>query len=83
VGRKFSRKGRKSAVFYSSQNLQLNHYYTKSLEEFEEKIRKGPVSPGTQDAMEHRLRTALKSIDSDVVEDRQIVDFLDRNNIQL
>ncbi|BCJ90365.1 hypothetical protein IZ6_11000 [Terrihabitans soli] len=83
VGKVFTRKQRKTPDFYASQNLQLNHYYTKSLEEFEEKIRRGPVSPATRDAHQHRLRTALESIDSDVVEDRQIIDFIDENDIQL
>lgn len=82
AGRKVSRKGRKNPAFYSSENLQLNHYYTKSIQEFEEKIRKGPVSPGGQE-VEQRLRTALESIDSDVVEDRQLIEFLDRNHIEL
>jgi hypothetical protein len=83
VGRISSRKSRKMPAFYSSENLQLNHYYTKSIEEFEEKIRKGSVSPQAQETVEHRRRTALESIDTDVIEDRQIIEFLDRNKIKL
>ncbi|MFC5385566.1 glycosyltransferase family 92 protein [Aquamicrobium segne] len=89
AGKVFARKERINPAFYSADNLQLNHYYTKSLEEFEAKIRKGPVSPGThsmdekrlQEVLEKRLRTALENIESDLVEDNQIVDFIDKNQI--
>lgn len=83
TGKIFTRKQRKQPAFYSSHNLQLNHYYTKSVEEFERKIARGPASPGTRERYEDRLRTALESIDTDVIEDRQMIEFLDRNNIQL
>jgi hypothetical protein len=79
----FSRRDRKTPSFYSSKNLQLNHYYTKSIEEFEEKIRRGPVSPAARDDHQHRLRTALDSIEAEVVEDRQIIDFAAQKNIPL
>jgi hypothetical protein len=79
----FSRRDRKTPSFYSSKNLQLNHYYTKSTEEFEEKIRRGPVSPAARDDHQHRLRTALDSIEAEVVEDRQIIDFAAQKNIPL
>jgi Glycosyltransferase family 92 len=82
-GQVSSRRGRKRPAFYSSENLQLNHYYTKSIEEFEQKIQRGPASPGTRDRYESRVRSVLNSIEVDVVEDRQIIEFLDRNNIQL
>jgi hypothetical protein len=83
AGNIFPRKVRKHKSFYSSENLQLNHYYTKSIEEFEEKIRRGPVSPAARNVHELRLRTALQSIEADVVEDRQIMDFADRINFAL
>lgn len=83
VGKIFTRKERKTPVFYSSDNLQLNHYYTKSMEEFEEKIRRGPVSPAAREVHQLRLRTALESIEDSTVEDRQIIDFANRNNIHL
>jgi len=82
-GNVFSRKERKSPSFYSSANLQLNHYYTKSIEEFEEKIRRGPVSPAARNVHELRLRTALHSIEADVFEDRHIIEFSDRINFVL
>ncbi len=78
AGQISTRKGRKKSAFYSAQNLQLNHYYTKSLEEFEAKIRKGPASPGTRERRERRLRTAFASIEESLIEDREIVDFVRR-----
>lgn len=78
AGQISTRKGRKKPAFYSAQNLQLNHYYTKSLEEFEAKIRKGPASPGTRERREIRLRTAFASIEESLVEDREIIDFVHR-----
>jgi hypothetical protein len=83
AGKVFSRRERKNPSFYSSASLQLNHYYTKSTEEFEEKIRRGPVSPAARDVHELRLRTALESIETDVIEDRQIIDFAARLNFPL
>jgi hypothetical protein len=83
TGQVFSRNERKNATFYTAGNLQLNHYYTRSLEEFARKHIKGPGGPRVPGRYEHRLRTAFESIESDTVEDRQIVDFLDRNDIQL
>jgi Glycosyltransferase family 92 len=81
AGQVFSRQERKRAAFYSAENLQLNHYYTRSLEEFARKLIKGPAGPTTPSRYQQRLRIAIESIESDVVEDRQIIEFLDRNNI--
>lgn len=83
VGQVFSRKERKGEAFYTAENLQLNHYYTRSLEEFAQKIIKGPGGPRVPGKYEHRLQTALESIESEVVEDRHMIEFLDRNNIPL
>ncbi|MDX6805622.1 glycosyltransferase family 92 protein [Terrihabitans rhizophilus] len=78
-----TRKARKDKSFYSSANLQLNHYYTKSREELEAKLARGPASPASRPRYEARVRSAVASIESDLVEDRAMIDFLDRTGIEL
>ncbi|BCJ91164.1 hypothetical protein IZ6_18990 [Terrihabitans soli] len=83
VGYVTTRKGRKSPAFYSSGALQLNHYYSKSKEELEAKLARGPASPASRLRYETRVRTAMASIESDMVEDGQMIAFLNRNGIKL
>lgn len=83
VGRAATRKGRKKPDFYSNAALQLNHYYSKSKEELEAKLARGPASPASRLRYETRVRTAMDSIESEMVEDVQMIDFLTRNGIQL
>jgi hypothetical protein len=83
AGLKDTRRGRKKAGFYSSRFLQLNHYYSKSAEELEHKIRRGSASPTPSQRLESRIRNGMASIESDVVEDRAMIDFLDRTGIVL
>jgi hypothetical protein len=77
-GQVFSRKDRKTSEFYSARHLRINHYYTRSTEEFARKLAKGPADPGTRERFEKRLNTALESIESDVVEDQTIIKFAAR-----
>jgi glycosyltransferase involved in cell wall biosynthesis len=74
---------RKSPDFYSSDHLQLNHYYTRSQEEFARKIARGGVSPTVWEKRKTRLTIALHNIEKDQVEDRAMVEFLRRNAIEL
>lgn len=83
IGQPFSRKGRKQPQFYSSKYLQLNHYYTKSDEELRAKLSRGPASPASRQRYEHRVTTAVESIESEVVEDRSMIDFLDKIALKL
>lgn len=83
AGARFSRKGRKSPAFYSSEFLQLNHYYGKSEEELEAKLSRGPASPASRQRYEHRVRTAVESIESEIVEDRSMLEFIERHKIKL
>jgi hypothetical protein len=77
-GARFSRKGRKSPEFYSAEHIQLNHYYSKSHEELARKLSRGPASPASRSRYEMRVRSAVSSIESELVEDRSMVEFLDR-----
>jgi hypothetical protein len=74
---------RKSPDFYSSRHLQLNHYYTRSEEEFMRKIKRGGVSPTLWEKRKTRLTIALENMQKDQVEDRAMVQFLDKSGIQL
>lgn len=78
-----TRRGRKHRSFYSSAFLQLNHYYSKSHEELDAKLSRGPASPASRQRYELRVRTAMESIEAEVVEDTHMIGFLDRTRIQL
>ncbi len=58
--------------------LQLNHYYTRSADEFEAKIKRGPGGSADPDRYARRLRKAWNSIHDQTVEDSAILDFLER-----
>lgn len=81
AGRVFPLDKRKSSEFYSSDHLQLNHYYTRSEQEFMRKIERGGVSPTAWEKRKIRLTIALESIEKDQIEDRAMIDFMDRNEI--
>lgn len=82
-GNIYSLNQRKMKQFYSSSYIQLNHYYTKSMEEFMKKIERGGVSPTLWEKRKTRLCTALENIEKAQVEDFSMVEFLDKNDISL
>jgi len=77
-GVRFSRKGRKDPSFYSAKYIQLNHYYSKSRQELARKLARGPASPASRARYEERVLSAVANIESELVEDRSMLDFLDR-----
>ena len=83
AGQVFPLGKRKSPDFYSSGYLQLNHYYTRSEEEFARKIERGGVSPTPREKRKTRLSLALENIERDQVEDLFAINFLERNAIQI
>jgi hypothetical protein len=83
VGAVFSRNGRKSSGFYSSKCLQLNHYYSKSKQDLEEKLSRGPASPASRQNYEDRVMTAVRNIEDDTVVDVAMVEFIDRRGLFL
>lgn len=83
AGKTATRRGRKANDFYSSRFLQLNHYYSKSAEELEHKIRRGSAAPTSPQRLEAQIRNGMASIESDLIEDRAMIDFLDRTGIKL
>jgi Glycosyltransferase family 92 len=83
VGFVATRKGRKKAEFYSNAALQLNHYYSKSKEELDAKLARGPASPASRLRYETRVRTAMDSIEAEMVEDAEMIKFLARTGLKL
>jgi hypothetical protein len=83
AGLRATRKGRKKPAFYSAENLQLNHYYSKSEEELNAKLARGPVSPATRLQYQERVMIAVQNIEADQVEDLAMTAFLDRTGIRL
>lgn len=80
-GEVFPLDERRSQKFYSSRYLQLNHYYTRSEEEFRRKIERGAVSPTPLEELNKRLSIARSNIEKDKVEDLNLQEFLRRNGI--
>lgn len=78
AGVKFTNAGRGVPEFYSTQRIQLNHYYTRSDSELRAKIQRGP-NLTTPDA-DHlrRVMRKVEAIETDEVEDRRAIDWLTR-----
>lgn len=83
AGFRATRRNRKRPEFYSARNLQLNHYYSKSEEELRAKLARGPASPGPRSRYEERVLIAVQNIESDQIEDRAMIEFIDRRGIKL
>jgi hypothetical protein len=83
VGRRFTRRARKSPEFYSNSRLQLNHYYSKSEEELMAKVNRGWVYDASAAKYREKVLAVVKSIEEDLVEDRAMGDFIERNGIYL
>jgi prophage maintenance system killer protein len=83
AGKRFSRRARKSREFYSNRFLQLNHYYSKSEEELRAKIARGSAYAVSKQQLEEKMLTTMRHIEADVVEDRTMIEFLERNGIDL
>jgi len=75
-GNAFSLSKRSTKEFYSSKYLQLNHYYTRSFEELEEKIKRGPnLNAKTAEYRRKVMRTVLR-IEKNQIEDRLALNYL-------
>ena len=77
-GQLFTTRTRETPAFYSADNIQLNHYYTRSDAELRAKIARGP-NLTTPDA-DHLRRVLRKvaNIEAGEVEDRSALAFLAR-----
>jgi glycosyltransferase involved in cell wall biosynthesis len=69
---------RRRAAFYSADHLQLNHYYTRSAAELEEKIQRGPNLRAKASAYRRKVMRTVNRIEKEVVADDAAVRFLER-----
>ncbi len=83
AGQRFTRRARKSPEFYSNRFLQLNHYYTKSRQELMEKLARGWAYDSSATKYRDKVLSIVKSIEEDMVEDRSMIDFIERYHIDL
>lgn len=78
VGKLASHDQRKSAEFFSREQLQLNHYYTRSNEDLEQKLRRGSNKTVQADKHWQTVMKIVKTIEGDSCEDLAADDFLRR-----
>lgn len=64
--------------FYAADNLQLNHYYTRSSAELEQKISRGPNLDAKRQAYRRKVMRTVGRIESSCVDDRRAIAFLER-----
>lgn len=83
AGKRANGDERKRPDFYSSAFLQLNHYYSKSEEEFAAKLARGAIYSLSRNHIPDRMTTTIRHIELSQVEDSAMVDFIERNGIEL
>lgn len=83
AGKIVPRKKRKEKDFYSAEFIQLNHYYTRSVDELREKIERGWSYDGSADKYRNKVSATVKYIEENVVEDRSMIDFVKANGLDL
>jgi hypothetical protein len=64
--------------FYSAEHLQLNHYYSRSSMELEQKISRGPNLDAKRLAYRRKVMRTVERIEANTVMDRRAVSFLER-----
>ncbi len=69
---------RRQAGFYAADHLQLNHYYTRSAEELEEKIGRGPNLDAKRGAYRRKVMRTVARIEASTQEDHRARRFLER-----
>lgn len=64
--------------FYSADYLQLNHYYTRSNSELEQKINRGPNLDAKRRAYRRKVMRTVMRIEASCIDDPKAIAFLDR-----
>jgi len=77
-GLEVAERERERRDFYSTDHLQLNHYYTRSEAELAAKIGRGPNLQAKSPDYERKVRRTVANIEADEVEDRSALDYLER-----
>ncbi len=73
-----SEADRTRPAFYSTDRIQLNHYYTRSESELAAKIFRGPNLRDKSGEYARKVRRTVANIEAEEVEDRAALDFLSR-----
>ena len=81
IGKTAHYKQRTQRDFISTGNIQLNHYYTKSLADMEEKIAGSAVSATERETRERSIREKLALIEKEEIIDPSAAEFLRRHGI--
>lgn len=74
----FAQAQRHRSDFYSAVHLQLNHYYTRSQRELEEKINRGPNLDAKRHAYRRKVMRTVTRIEAHTLEDQRALHFLER-----
>lgn len=77
-GESASEADRTRRGFYSTERIQLNHYYTRSESELAAKILRGPNLRDKSGEYARKVRRTVANIEAEEVEDRAALDFLTR-----
>ncbi|QJP12312.1 glycosyltransferase family 92 protein [Starkeya sp. ORNL1] len=83
AGYRTTRDGRKKPRFYSNAFLQLNHYYSKSVEEMRMKMERGSNYIASKEKLIEKMEKTTRTIEASVIEDRAMIEFVARNKIVL
>ena len=67
---------RDKPAFYSADHVQLNHYYSRSEQEVQEKVGRGPNLVAKASEYERKVRRTIAHIEQHQVEDRAAIDYL-------
>ena len=78
AGRRFALRDRTTPAFYSTDAIQLNHYYTRSEQELAAKIARGSNKSVAADKHARRVRRNVANIEADQVADTTAQTFLAR-----
>lgn len=76
VGTSVSHSERKKGTFFTSEGIQLNHYYCQSKSEMKEKIERGAVSFASHKVYRDRVISKVQEIERATVSDRCAVEFM-------
>ncbi|MBP7241459.1 glycosyltransferase family 92 protein [Amaricoccus sp.] len=78
-GERFRQRDREARGFYSTDHVQLNHYYARSKSELEAKIGRGPNLASKAPEYRRKVLRTVANIEKDEVEDRAALDYLARS----
>lgn len=78
LGKVVPNESRKTQDYFTSENLQLNHYFCLSRQETREKIERGSATFETPEQHRERITKFVAEIERDTETDLHAIEFLDR-----